>query len=243
VAALIMVLIGLTNLFFVPRVEEPPRPKAVVQIDFKEKVRKFLEAYRTFFDQPRIVPVLLFILTLKLGDIMMFAMAKPLLRDIGIATQQRGYLGIASQICSIAGAAAAGAMLARWGIQRMLVPIIYIMNLAIPLYAVMAWTAPHFWVVCILVSIEQFAGGMGQAASQVFMMQRARKAFSASHYAFATALTALGPTFSGFSGILYDSVGMRWYFLLCFGFGFPSMILALIVPKKSVDEMAAAAGK
>jgi MFS family permease len=113
------------------------------------------------------------------------------------------------------------------------------MNLCIPLYAVLARIAPPFWVVACLVSVEQFAGGMGQTAQQVYLMQRARKAFSASHYAFATALSALGTTISGaFTGKLYGAVGMRWYFLLCFGFGIPSMILALVVPKKSVDEMA-----
>jgi PAT family beta-lactamase induction signal transducer AmpG len=236
IAAIIMTAIGLINTAFVPRVNEASQVRAP-QIGVAERARNFWEAYRTFFNQPRIVPVLLFILTLKLGDIMMFSMARPLLRDIGVGTEQRGWLGTPTQICSIAGAVLAGAMLARWGIQRMLVPIIYFMNLAIPLYAVLAWTAPPFWVVATLVCIEQFAGGMGQTAQQVFLMQRARRAFSASHYAFATALTALGTTISGaFSGHLYGAVGMRWYFIVCFGFGLPSMILALVVPKTAVDE-------
>jgi PAT family beta-lactamase induction signal transducer AmpG len=234
-AAILMTAVGVINTLFVPRVSEPVRPR-VVEVGLGRKARDFLEAYRTFFDQPRMLPVLLFILTLKLGDIMMFSMAKPLLRDIGIGTEQRGWLGLPTQIFSILGAVVAGGMLARWGIRRMLIPIIYFMNLAIPLYAVMAWTAPPFWVVVCLVSIEQFAGGMGQTAQQVYLMQRVRRAFSASHYAFATALTALGTTFSGaFSGKLYGAVGIRWYFIVCFGFGLPSMILALIVPKAPVE--------
>jgi MFS family permease len=70
----------------------------------------------------------------------------------------------------------------------------------------------------------------------VYLMQRVRRAFSASHYAFATALTAVGTTFSGaFSGKLYGAVGMRWYFVLCLGFGLPSMILVLFVPKTPTE--------
>ena len=234
-AAVLMTLLGIVNTIIVPRVDESAfeRPR---QPGLKERARTFAEAYQTFFDQPQIVPVLFFILTVKLGDIMMFSMARPLLRDIGVGTEQRGWLGLPTQIFSITGAAVAGAMIARWGIKRMLVPIVYFMNLAIPLYAVLAWTSPPFWVVACLVSVEQFAGGMGQTAQQVYLMQRVRRAFSASHYAFATALTAVGTTFSGaFSGKLYGAVGMRWYFILCLGFGLPSMILALFVPKAPIE--------
>ena len=239
-AAVIMTVVGIVNILVVPRVDESVAGRPL-QVTVKQRARNFLEAYRTFFVQPRVIPVLLFILTVKLGDITMFAMSKPMLRDIGLDQTHRGLLGLPTQICSIVGAAVAGGMFARWGVQRMLIPTVYFMNLCIPLYAVMARTAPPFWVVACLVSVEQFAGGMGQTAQQVYLMQRARKAFSASHYAFATALSALGTTISGaFTGKLYDAVGMRWYFLLCFGFGIPSMLLALVVPKKSVDEMAEA---
>jgi PAT family beta-lactamase induction signal transducer AmpG len=236
VGGIVMTLVGIGNTLFVPRVDEPRvvKPK---HASLRERGRAFLEAYRTFFDQPRIAPVLLFILTLKLGDIMMFAMAKPMLRDIGISLAQRGALVTPSIISQIAGAMAAGAIIARWKLERTLIPIIYFMNLAIPLYAVLAWTAPPFYIVIPIVCFEQFAAGMGATVQSVYLMQRARRAFSASHYAFATAITAIGTTFSGaFSGHLYKAVGMRWYFVLCIAFGIPSMILVLLVPRRSVDD-------
>jgi PAT family beta-lactamase induction signal transducer AmpG len=239
-AAALMTLVGLVNTLFVPRVQEPERPK---QPGIKDRARDFFDAYRTFFKMPLVGLILAFVLTLKLGDITMFAMARPMFRDIGLSTQQVGWLGIPSQILSIVGAAVAGGMLSRWGVQGMLIPIVYSMNLAIPLYVALAWIAPPFWVVVVLVSIEQFAGGMGQAAAQVYMMQRVRKAYSASHYAFLTAVTALGTTLSGaFTGHLYQAVGRRWYFIFCFMFGIPSMILVLLVPKKPVDESPASPG-
>ena len=240
-AAILMTVVGLLNIFLVPRAPEPVRAR-VAEAGLGQKARGFFAAYRTFFDQPKIGPVLAFILTLKLGDIMMFAMARPLLRDIGIGTEQRGWLGTPSLVAQVVGAIVAGGVVARWGMARTLVPVIYFMNLCIPLYVLLAWTAPPYAVVVPIVCVEQFAGGMGATAQQVYLMQRCRRAFSASHYAFATALTAIGTTFSGaFSGHLYKAVGIRWYFVLCFVFGLPSMILVLLVPKEPVETEGAEA--
>jgi PAT family beta-lactamase induction signal transducer AmpG len=236
VAAIIMALLGAANALFIPRVSEPSRAE-VVKTREARKLRDFAAAYRTFFDQPRIVAVLLFIMTVKLGDIVMFSMAKPMLRDIGISTANRGWLGGPSQIAAIVGTIVSGLLLARWRVRRMLIPIILFMNLVIPLYAVLAWTRPSFMWVTVAVCLEQFAGGMGQTAQQVYLMQRCRRAYAASHYAFGTALTAVGTTVSGaFTGHVYGSAGMKWYFLIAFACGIPSMILAFIVPKTPVES-------
>jgi PAT family beta-lactamase induction signal transducer AmpG len=236
-AGILMMLVGATNAVFVPHVDEPTRLKrGETPAAGAPRVGTFAQAFLTFFGQPHAVVVLLFILTFKLGDIMMFAMSRPLLRDIGITTAQRGVIGTPQLWSQIAGAIFAGWWLARWGIERVLIPIVFIMNLVIPLYVVMAWTAPSLpWVVTIVV-IEQFAGGMGATAQTVYLMQRCRRAFSASHYAFATAVVAIGTTLSGaFSGHLNKAVGHRWYFILCFAFGIPSMILVLLVPKQPIE--------
>jgi PAT family beta-lactamase induction signal transducer AmpG len=230
-AGVLMLLVGATNALFVPHVAEPSRTKA------ERGAPVFWAAYRTFFGQPQAVRVLLFILTFKLGDIMMFAMSRPLLRDIGITTAQRGMIATPQLWSQIVGAIFAGWMFARWGLERCLTPVVFFMNLVIPLYSVMAWTSPSVpWVVVIVV-IEQFAAGMGATAQTIYLMQRCRRAFSASHYAFATAITAIGTTLSGaFSGHLNGAVGHDWYFPLCFLFGIPSMILVLIVPKTPLDS-------
>jgi PAT family beta-lactamase induction signal transducer AmpG len=244
-AGVLMMVVGATNALFIPHFAEPipdgkaaSAPGAATLSEAKHRAPPgtYLAAYRTFFGQPQAVVVLLFIFTFKLGDIMMFAMSKPLLRDIGIGTMQRGLIATPQLAAQFTGAILAGWIFARWGIERCLIPVVYLMNLVIPLYAVMAWTSPRWpWVVTVVV-IEQFAGGMGATAQTVYLMQRCRRAFSASHYAFATAVTALGTTLSGaFSGHLNGAVGHRWYFILCFAFGIPSMILVLLVPKAALD--------
>lgn len=232
-AGVVMMLVGAGNWLFIPHVKEPAR----VARGAHKGPSTFFAAYRTFFTQPQAVRVLLFILTFKLGDIMMFAMSRPLLRDIGITTAERGKIGFPQIGSQIAGAILSGWLFSRWGMRRCLVPVVFFMNLVIPLYAVMAWTAPGFYWVVVIVMIEQFAAGMGATAQTVYLMQRCRRAFSASHYAFATAVTAIGTTLSGaFSGHLNGAVGHRIYFILCFAFGIPSLILVLLVPKDPVDD-------
>jgi PAT family beta-lactamase induction signal transducer AmpG len=238
-AGALMCLTGVVNAFLVPRVAEPPRAAADPGAPKRHGPPAFLNAYRTFFAQPQAALVLAFIFCFKLGDIMTFAMSRPLMRDIGISTAQRGLLATPQMLGTMAGAIFAGWLMSRYGMKRTLAPIIWFM--AIPLYIVIAWLRPSYpWVVAI-VTFEQFAGGMGATAQTVYMMQRCRRQFSASHYAFASALVGLGSTVTGgFSGHLNAALGHLWYFVACFGFSLPAMLLALIVPKAPIEDEAPA---
>jgi MFS transporter, PAT family, beta-lactamase induction signal transducer AmpG len=234
-AGALMFLTGLGNALFVPRVPEPERKARSAGEGKRVGPPAFLNAYRTFFTQPHAGLVLAFIFCLKLGDIMTFAMSRPLMRDIGITTAQRGLLATPQMLGTMAGAILAGWVMSRYGLQRTLAPIIWFM--ALPLYILIAWLQPSFPWVVIIVTLEQFAGGMGSTAHTVYMMQRCRKQFSASHYAFASALVALGSTVTGgFSGHLNAALGHRWYFVICFAFSLPGMLLALIVPKAPIEQ-------
>src|SRR5256885_4370653 len=84
------------------------------------KGRRFWDAYASFLAQPKAGLVLSFMFFYKLGDIMMFAMSKPLLRDIGIDTSHRGILNGIGTAATIAGSIAGGAIIARQGIARCL---------------------------------------------------------------------------------------------------------------------------
>jgi PAT family beta-lactamase induction signal transducer AmpG len=112
----------------------------------------------------------------------------------------------------------------------------YIQNLTIPLYVALAAFAPPFPVVLAIVVTEQFASGIGNAAHSVFLMRRSRAAFSTSHYAFATAVVALGSMLFGWrSGPLNTKVGHVWFFTCAFLASIPALILVWLVPRGDVD--------
>jgi MFS transporter, PAT family, beta-lactamase induction signal transducer AmpG len=236
VAGALMLVTALVNAWLLPR---PPEARPVVAPTRAARAAAFLEAYKTFLGQPKAALVLGFMLVYRLGDIMMFSMSKPLLRDIGVDTASRGALYTPTTITFIVGALVGGGIIARRGLARTLVPLTYVQNLAIPLYVALAVWKPSFPVVAGIAIVEQLASGLGQSAYTVFMMQRTRGTFSASHYAFATAIVALASTLSGWlSGPLDDRFGHVAFFTIAFVASWPSLALVWFVPKTPIEPPA-----
>jgi len=67
-------------------------------------------------------------------------------------------------------------------------------------------------------------------------MRRCRTAFSASHYAFATAVVSLGSTLAGtFSGPINEALGNVGFFAVAFVASWPSLVLVFLVPKDDLE--------
>src|SRR5262249_49933766 len=136
----------------------------------------------------------------------------------------------------IVGSIAGGAIIARRGLDRCLIPMTYFQNFAIPLYIGMATIKPGFYGAFGVVILEQFAAGVGTSAHVVFLIQRCKRSFSGSHYAFATAIVALGATLSGaLSGHLDERLGHPLFFTAAFVASWPSLILVLLVPRTPLE--------
>ncbi len=250
-AGVLMILIAIVNAIVMPRpLEQKPQTveghggsesdggsdgPSLISVRLA-KPRAFLVAYRSFVTQPQAMLVLSFLLFYRLGDIMMFAMSKPLLRDLGVDTAHRGVLNGFGTAASILGVVVGGAIVARRGLGRSLIPMIYAQNLAIPLYIGMAVWKPSFGGILPIVLFEQLVAWFGMAASTVFLMQRCRRAFSASHFAMATSVVSLASTFSGYaSGPLNTRLGHPLFFTLAFVASLPSLVLVLFVPKTPIE--------
>jgi PAT family beta-lactamase induction signal transducer AmpG len=239
-AGVLMIATGLVNAVVMP---QPPQREAPPVSEARAQhpsgiayLVAFGEAFGSFLTQPQAVRVLAFLLCYRLGDIMMFAMAKPLLRDLGVDTAHRGLLNTLSITSSIVGLIVGGGFAARYGLKRVLVPLIYAQNLGIPLYIGMAVWKPHFHAIIAIVMLEQFVGGLGMAGANVFVMQRCRRAYSASHFAMATSVVSLASTFSGFaSGPLDTRLGHPLFFTVAFLASIPSLLLVLWVPKTPIE--------
>jgi PAT family beta-lactamase induction signal transducer AmpG len=236
-AGVLMILTTLVNAVVMPHPPERDAREAASPTNrHYGSLRAYLEAFRSFLAQPQAALVLAFLLCYRLGDIMMFAMSKPLLRDLGVDTVHRSNLNGFSIGSSIFGVIIGGLFAARYGLKRTLVPLIYAQNLAIPLYIAMAVFKPHLTAITGIVIVEQFVGGLGMAGANVFMMQRCRRAFSASHFAFATSVVSIASTFSGYlSGPLNDRLGHPLFFTAAFVASIPSLILVLFVPKTPIE--------
>jgi len=247
-AAILMIATALLNALAMPRPSDAgPRfaretgGEGAAPAGIEARGRRFWEAYASFLLQPQAGLVLSFMFFYKLGDIMMFAMSKPLLRDIGIDTTHRAILNGIGTTSFIVASLVGGAVIARRGLARCLAPMTLFQNLAIPLYIGLAVWRPRFGFVVPVVIIEQFASGIGGAAHVVFLMRRCRTAFSASHYAFATAVVSLGSTLAGtVSGPINEALGNVGFFTVAFVASWPSLVLVFLVPKDDLEVASAA---
>ncbi len=237
-----MVVTSLLNAWVMPHPPEIRTPEAAPSAH-PHRARAFLAAFRSFLAQPQAALVLIFLLCYRLGDIMMFNMSKPLLKDLGVDTAHRGVLNGLGMVASIAGLVLGGAFITRRGLERSLVPLVYIQNLGIPLYIAMAVFRPHLPGITAIVLLEQLVAAFGAAGATVFQMQRCRRAFSASHFAITTSVVSLGSTVAGaISGPLNDRLGHPLFFTAAFVASIPSLVLVLLVPKRPLETEAAVTG-
>ncbi len=192
------------------------------------------EAFAIFLRQSDIKIILAFILVFRAGDAMMFAMATPLLRDLGYDTAARGFLsGTVGTLTGIVGAMLGGAIISRIGLRRCLFPFTLIQSLAIPAYAWMAYVKPGIVGVGAVVAIEQLAAGVGTAALVVFLMQRCSGNFQATHFAIGSALMSVAATVAGgLSGFVAAHVGFAVFFWIAFVISWPGIILAWLMPAR-----------
>ena len=143
-AGVLMILTAVVNAAIMPHPpERAPAGQVAADGAHRPPAVAFIDAFRSFITQPQAALVLSFMLFYRLGDIMMFAMSKPLLRDLGVDTAHRGLLNGLGTGASILGVVLGGAFVARRGLARALVPLIYVQNLGIPLYIGMAVWKPH----------------------------------------------------------------------------------------------------
>lgn len=194
----------------------------------------YFGAFSTFFRQEKIGVILAFILLFRAGDALMFAMSTPLLDSLGLDTELRGWVGgVLGTAGSISGAVIGGALIARFGFSRTLVPITMVQSAAILLYVLLAVTRPPLPVIVTIVVVEQLVAGIGTAAFLVFLMRRCSSTYKASHFAIATALMSVASTvFGGTSGYLAMKTGFPLFFLIAFLVSIPGVVLSRFVPRE-----------
>jgi PAT family beta-lactamase induction signal transducer AmpG len=231
----LMLVTSVVNAWAMPHPQED-RPLVAAKGVRPARARAYFAAFLSFLAQPQAGLVLAFLLFYRVGDIMMFAMSKPLLKDLGVDTAHRGLLNGLGMVASILGLILGGAFVARRGLERTLTPLIYVQNLGIPLYIGMAVWKPHFAGITAIVLVEQLVGGFGLAGAAVFQIQRCRKAFSASHFAITTSVISLASTVVGsLSGPLNTRLGHPLFFTVAFLASVPGLVLVLLVPKTSIE--------
>jgi MFS transporter, PAT family, beta-lactamase induction signal transducer AmpG len=137
----LLLLLSFFHKVALPAPEQQKRPN----LTFSE----FIKVFRTFFEQKAIVPIVLYILTFRLGDALMLKMAQPFILDpidkggLGFTTEDVGLVyGTIGTIALLAGGIFGGWLVSKVGLKRCLFPTAIVQNSAILLYWLLAILKP-----------------------------------------------------------------------------------------------------
>ena len=200
----------------------------------------FLKVFAAFFAKPDIVRILAFLLLYRFAEAQLLKLVTPFMLDpvvaggLGLKTQDVGIAyGTAGIAALTVGGLLGGFMISRFGLKRMLWPLVLCMHLPNTVYVALAvWQPSSLWLVSAAIATEQFGYGFGFTAYMVFMLMVAGGADGnalnkTAHYALCTGFMALGMMLPGmWSGWLQDQMGYVNFFIWACVATLPSFLAA-----------------
>lgn len=239
--ALLMALFAWLHYYLLPRNEKPSQ-----STDLKEVANStsgiwsdWSDAFVTFLRKPGLWFVLLFLLFYRLGEALLSKMTILFLKapvsegGLGLDNAEYGLLyGTIGVGALTIGGILGGMWVSKYGLKRCVIPMALLLNVPDLLYVWMSVVQPESrWLIGTMVGVEQLGYGLGFTAYMVFMLQSAQGRFSTSHYAFLTALMALGMNIpSMLSGWLQQTLGdytlFFWAAVIC---TIPGMVLSVVL--------------
>jgi MFS transporter, PAT family, beta-lactamase induction signal transducer AmpG len=238
-AAGIFICLGVYHRFILPW---PQTDQPKILLASENFLTEFLKTFGTFFQKPKIILLLLFILLFRLGEAQLVKMTQPFLLDArgagGLALPLKNVseiYGTAGFIAYIFGALLGGFAVARRGLKSWLWPMLLAIHLPDAVFIWLAHAQPeNLFTIGAGVSLEQFGYGFGSTALFLYMIYIARGEHQTAHYAICTGFMALGMMLPGmWSGKLQEFLGYKVFFIWVILATIPSFIVAMKIPLDS----------
>ncbi len=198
----------------------------------------FIDIIKSYFNQPKILAILAFILFYRFGEAMLLKLVSPFLLDsrakggLGLTTTEVGLVyGTVGAISLIIGGIVGGAIVAKYGLKKTIFPLALALNLPDLFYVYMAYKQPPIYLVYPLVSLEQFGYGLGFTSFMIYLMYISKGEYKTSHYAISTGIMALGVMVPGMvSGKLQELVSYPLFFVIVCLLTIPGMLTIFFLP-------------
>jgi PAT family beta-lactamase induction signal transducer AmpG len=190
---------------------------------FAARAAKFLWSGRGAF------VILAFIVLYKLGEAMAGFMASPLYQQLGFTKVEVANIAkIFGVVATLAGVAAGGVIVARFGIMTGLLVGGLLQMLSNFMYVAQVLAGHDTTMLAVSIFTENFTNGMGSAAFVAYLSSLCSPAFTATQYALFSSLTALPRSFlSAPSGWLVDRLDWIPFFLFTTAAAVPGLLVLL----------------
>lgn len=193
-----------------------------------------IEPFVDFFRRPGAVLILLFVLCYKLGDAVGQNMLSPMIVAQGFS--DTAYITINKLVgfwCLVVGSLAAGTLVARFGIVRLLVGAGFIMMGANLLFALVAATGHSNALLALAVGTEMLFSAISLTVFATYLSGLSSTAFTATQYALLSSVAAVGRTFATTpSGYIAAGLGWPGFYVFCSALGLPGILLVLLLWRK-----------
>jgi PAT family beta-lactamase induction signal transducer AmpG len=200
---------------------------------------EFFKTFDSFFQKPKIIALLLFLLLYRLGEAQLVKIIPIFLHvpapkgGLGLTIEQIGVIyGTIGVFTFMAGALLGGFVVARHGLKFWLWPMLLAIHLPDAVFIWLACAQPQsLFVIGAGVAVEQFGYGFGFMAFLLYMIYIARGEHATAHYAICTGFMALGMMIPGlWSGWLQEHIGYPHFFMWVILATIPSFIIASRIP-------------
>ncbi len=219
--------VGLITTFFAPEPDihksRPHSLKDAVWLPLKD-----------FFERPRVLVILAFILLYRVGDSMVGNMLSKLYVTLGFTPEEIGVVAKSLTPFSFGfGAFIGGAAILRLGIMRSLFIFGIYQALTSLLFTVLHLSGHNIVIFGLVVFSEDLANGMTSAALLAYMASLTNKSFTATQYALLTSLMAVPRIFiASMAGHLVDFFGWDNFFIFCTMAATPGLLLLYYLYKR-----------
>ena len=214
-----------------PKINAPIFKSESYTVWMKEAV---VAPFADFMTRPHALAILGFIALYKYGDALLAIMANPFYVDLGFTLTE---IGLVTKTYGVAmtmlGSFVGGIFVMRFGLMPTLFWGGVAMGASNLLYVLLAAVGNSVPVFVAVISVENFANGLGGVAAIAYLSSLCNVAFTATQYALMTSFMAFTRTIlaSG-GGWLADRVDWMTYFIITTFAAIPGLVLLLWLMKK-----------
>lgn len=181
--------------------------------------------FADFLKRPGAWLILLFVLTYKLGDALGQNMLSPMIVHQGFSDTD--YIAINKLVrfwCLAIGSLTAGALIARFGMSRLLFGAGIVMIFANLMFSAVATTGHSIPMLTLAVATENLFGAISLTVFATYLSGLSNTAFTATQYALLSSVAAMARTFATTpSGIVADHLGFPSFYVFCAFMGIPGL--------------------
>lgn len=224
----LLIIIGITAVFFNPEPKSRPRPKRVIYHAVVRPFTEFITRSPLWF-----VPVL-FILLYRLADAMINNMANSFYIEIGFTKAEIATVtNVFGVLASVIGGFLGAAIVRRLNVFKGVLVCGILHTISNGMFIVLSYVGNDISTLYTSIAVENITGGMSTAAFFVYLTRLCHMSHAVTQFALFTSIWSAQSFIASISGWIVDILGGHWptFFFITIIVALPGMILIPFLKK------------